>query len=406
MAPPAGYEKPPQFEISDLKLQMSDPIWPDAVRLVQTYWKQATVLDPKQRRQYLQFLNDEDLASKIVAVKQKQCLVHGLSYDKKGKRVLDELYWVGFLMNATLLDALPLDYAKTIRKRYGSSSFQDYTHQYRQIYPEPKYTHMEAIPKPTSANQQMDAVSDQKNISNLIPSSDQQQNATPTQKKPDNMPVTTDREQSATSPQRPNVVMPTSTGIQQENPETQKKEGNKAHSSTTQQEAQTPPQKIAVIPSLMSKQEQDITPPQKNRDASPASTIQQESNQPAGAQLVSTSPTTAQSLGPESWNIGNVVDMLSQVKKKRLSSAPESSPKRVRTNDNEVLDQVSHQATITKSALEKLQSIAEQHDAKLQEVSATAEQNKQTLSDMQSELRHFMSAVASTLRDIQERLEE
>ncbi|KAH0523991.1 hypothetical protein TsFJ059_008917 [Trichoderma semiorbis] len=220
------------------------------------------------------------------------------------------------------------------------------------------------------------------------------------------MPVTTNREQSATSPQRHNVVMPTSTGIQQENPETQKKEGNKAHSSTTQQEAQTPPQKKAVIPSPMSKQEQDITPPQENRDASPAATVQQESNQPAGAQLVSTSPTTAQSLGPESWNICNVVDMLSQVKKKRLSSAPDSSPKRVKTNDNEVLDQVSHQAAITKSALEKLQSTAEQHDAKLQEVSATAEQNKQTLSDMQSELRHFMSAVASTLRDIQERLED
>ncbi|KAL6697279.1 hypothetical protein J3F84DRAFT_406967 [Trichoderma pleuroticola] len=405
MAAPTGYEEPPQFEISDLKLQPYS-IWPDAVRLVQTYWKQAVVLTTEQRRYYLQFLNRQDLASKIGAVKLKKSLAYGFTRDRKGRFVPHKASWVGFLINATLLDVLPLDYTTEIRKRHGISYIMDFTHQYRQIYPAPKFRYSEGVPKPTSTSQQTDATSDRKSINNLASSSDQQQNAMPTQEKADDVLVTTDREQSATPAQKNNVGMPTSTGIQRQNLETQKKEGKKTQASTTQQEAHTPPQKKAVDPSPTSKQEQDIAPLQENGDALPASIIQQENNPPAGTQLVSASPTTAQSMGPEAWNIGNVVDMLGQVKKKRLSSAPESSPKRVKTNDNQVLDQVNHQAAITKSALEKLQSATEQQAAKLQEVSATAEQNKQTLSDMQSELRHFMSAVASTLRDIQERLEE
>ncbi|KKP06834.1 hypothetical protein THAR02_01031 [Trichoderma harzianum] len=323
MAPLAGYGNPPQFEISDLKLQPSDPIWPDAVRLVQTYWKQATVLAPEQRRQYLKLFGSRNLANAIGKFKKLNISKwYDILHDKDGDTIFGRLAWSWYLKIATLQDNLPVGYKATIKEIHGRSDIEDFTELYRRIYPVPKET--DAVIKIASTSQPADSISKQKNISNLAPSSNQQQNTTAAQKKED------------------------------------------------------------TLPALIIQQDIDLS---------------------AGTQLTPTSPKTVQPVETEGWNIGNVVDMLGQVKKRRLSSAPESSPKRVKGNDNELLDEVNQKTTITQKSVDQLRTIVQGQDAKLEEVSAAAEQNKQTLSDMRSELRQFMSAVASTLRDIKERLE-
>lgn len=404
MAPPAGYEKPPQFEISDLKLQSSDPMWPEAVRLVQTYWKQATVMAPGQCREYLEVFDRPNLAYVLSTLKKIDIFKWWDTLHDKDGIIFRRLSWSGYLKVATLHGNLPMAYKAAIATIHGRSAIEDFTDSYRWIYPAPKET--DAAIKAATTSHQAYSISDKKIISNLVPARNQEQNATPTPIKAGGISVTASQEQDAISPQRNNAVILIPAGIQQPYSTSKKKKGSKAQVSTDQKETHTPLQITAVDSSPSFTQKRNTTPAKKRAQTLPASTIQQINNPSAGTQLVSTSTRTAQSVGPEGWNIGNVVDMLGQVKKRRLSSAPESSPKRVKTNDNEVLDQVNQQATITKGALEKLQSTAEQQGAKLQEVSATSEQNKQTLNDMQSELRHFMSAVASTLRDIQERLEE
>ncbi|KAK4069107.1 hypothetical protein Trihar35433_5686 [Trichoderma harzianum] len=401
MAPPAGYEKPPQFEISDLKLQPSDPLWPDAVRLVQTYWKQATVLAPGQCRQYLEFFDRLNLGTlKKLNISDWWHRLH----DKNGNLLFPRLTWSCYLKIATLHDNLPEDYKTAIKTIHGRSVIEDFTESYRRIYPAPKET--DAVIKAASASQQTNSTSGQENISNIAPSCNQHQIATPTQTKTQGISVAANQKQNASTPQKNSPIIPTSTGIQQQSLATKEKEGSKEQNSTGQKETHTPPQNKAVAPSPSFTEQQNTTAAQKKEDTLPALNLQQDSNSSAGTQLTPTSPKTMQPVESEGWNIGNVVDMLGQVKKKRLSSAPESSPKRVKRNDNELLDEVNQKTTITQKSMDQLRTIVEGQGAKLEEVSTTAELNKQTLSDMRSELRQFMSAVASTLRDIQERLEE
>ncbi|KAL7910399.1 hypothetical protein GGI35DRAFT_364515 [Trichoderma velutinum] len=359
-------------------------------------------MTPQQRRLFLQFF-DHSFANKlgILIDISEWC---GRLHDKKGNILFHKLTWTSYLKSATLHDNLPKDYTRAIGIIHGSSVIDDFTDSYRRIYPAPKVT--EAIIKTTSTSQQPNAISSQMKVITLVPSSHQQHNATPTQKEVNNVPVAASQKHNVASSQKGNPIDPTATSIELQCLGALLPEDFEEQALASYQKTHTPAQSKTVSPSPTVTQQQDTTPTQNKVDTLPALVIQQENNSSSETQLISVSPITAQSVRPEAWKISNVVDMLGHVKKKRLSSAPESSPKRVKTNDNEVLDRVNHQMTIAKSALEKLQSTAEQQGDKLQEVSTTAEQNKQTLSDMQSELRQFMSAVASTLRDIQERLEE
>lgn len=129
-----------------------------------------------------------------------------------------------------------------------------------------------------------------------------------------------------------------------------------------------------VVPAPSGKQRQDIMPLQKDRNALPISIIPKKNNTSSEAQFTSILPKTKQPVEFNAWNISNVVYVLGHAKKKGLSSAPESFQKRLKTNDNELL-----------------------------RLGQTEDHNHP---GMRSELREFMSAVASTLRDIQERLEE
>ncbi|KAL6901409.1 hypothetical protein GGI43DRAFT_383029 [Trichoderma evansii] len=103
------------------------------------------------------------------------------------------------------------------------------------------------------------------------------------------------------------------------------------------------------------------------------------------------------------WNIDNIVNTLTVPKAKRPSSALESVPKQVNLGHDEILKQVNKQAKITQESIQKAQ--LEQH-LELREVHGVVQKNTQTLDSMQNDLRQFMSAVASTLKDIREQLDE
>jgi hypothetical protein len=123
---------------------------------------------------------------------------------------------------------------------------------------------------------------------------------------------------------------------------------------------------------------------------------------PQNASVLST-PEKAPAPAPEPWNIDNVVGVLTMPKTKRLSSALESSPKRAKLDHNELLKQVNHQTEIIQQTIHNSQAC---QYVKLQQIYSSVDQNKEALSIMQNDLRQFMSAVASTLRDIREHLDE
>ncbi|RFU77534.1 hypothetical protein TARUN_4748 [Trichoderma arundinaceum] len=142
---------------------------------------------------------------------------------------------------------------------------------------------------------------------------------------------------------------------------------------------------------------------QANGVDAPTSTGQQENSATIETQCVLASPNTSQPPTSEPWNIDNVVSILTPPNSKRLSSALEGPPKRAKLDSNEILKQVNHQAEIIQRTINSSQA---SQDDKLREVHEAVEQNKQTIGNMQNELRQFMSAVASTLRDIQECLDD
>jgi hypothetical protein len=122
------------------------------------------------------------------------------------------------------------------------------------------------------------------------------------------------------------------------------------------------------------------------------------------AETTTTTPSATQSAVPGAWSIDNVIDTMSPSNKKRLGCEPErSAAKRAKADSNEMLQKVNQQAEVIQRAIDMLQA---NHDKKLQEMREAIEENKQALNAMQGELRQFMSAVATTLRDIQERLDE
>ncbi|KAL6813018.1 hypothetical protein GGI42DRAFT_162318 [Trichoderma sp. SZMC 28013] len=386
MAKPADNQIPPKFEISDLSVKLGNPIYPGAVRCVQAYWKQATSMTPDQRDRYLLYLHGLDQKDSFVEPLLGENLTSSVMFQRlcslndgfPSKR----LSWPAYLFLSAWYVHLPTEYIAEIENLHGTSLIQDHTAKYRSIYPA-------TIIKDYS----------------VAPASTQKQNATPVQQT-DNVASTSSSKQpkNAAAKQKKDNKLPLWTCLQNDIPTLGK--GPTKPAATKQHNAAPKQEKPTVVPASANIQQQNVAPVHGDDEQVLASTSQQENTASVVAQLPPATPTTPQSAVAEPWNIDNVVGILSESKKKPLVFSAESSSKRTRVNDNEVLGQVNQQATITKSALEKLQSTVENQGAKLQEACAAAEQNKQTLDSMQSELRQFMSAVASALRDIKDRLEE
>ncbi|UKZ82645.1 hypothetical protein TrVFT333_010438 [Trichoderma virens FT-333] len=109
-----------------------------------------------------------------------------------------------------------------------------------------------------------------------------------------------------------------------------------------------------------------------------------------------------QKVSPAQQKDGGVRAISSQ----KPNAAAESSAKRVRLYGDEILEKVNLQAEIIQQAMDKFSEKQDNQDNMLHEVREAIEQNKQALEHMQSELRQFMSAVATTFRNIQERLDQ
>ncbi|KAH0491891.1 hypothetical protein TgHK011_003293 [Trichoderma gracile] len=121
------------------------------------------------------------------------------------------------------------------------------------------------------------------------------------------------------------------------------------------------------------------------------------------AEASTSTPSTTQPAVPGAWSIDNVIDTMSPSNRKRLGSEHERSAKRARVESSELLKKVNQQTEGIQKAIDLMQ---ENQETRLQDMREAIEENKQALGAMQSELRQFMSAVATTLRSIQERLDE
>ncbi|OTA02836.1 hypothetical protein A9Z42_0032610 [Trichoderma parareesei] len=122
---------------------------------------------------------------------------------------------------------------------------------------------------------------------------------------------------------------------------------------------------------------------------------------PAEASTVA--PSTAQPTVLSPWSIDNVINTMSPSKRKRPGLEHESSAKRAKVEGSEMLKKINQQAEVMQKAIDLLQST---QDDKLREMRDAIEENRQAVTTMQSELRQFMSAAATTLRDMQERLDD
>ncbi|KAL6852168.1 hypothetical protein J3F83DRAFT_756832 [Trichoderma novae-zelandiae] len=124
----------------------------------------------------------------------------------------------------------------------------------------------------------------------------------------------------------------------------------------------------------------------------------------AATQTTVTLSSAAQSAALDTWHIDDVVSMLSlPSSKKRPNSTPESIAKRVKMDDDEILEHIHLESEMLQEAIQSLQ---DDQETTLREVRQAVEENRQALGVMQSESRQFMSAVAATLRDIQGHLGE
>ncbi|KAK1244413.1 hypothetical protein MKX07_003212 [Trichoderma sp. CBMAI-0711] len=121
------------------------------------------------------------------------------------------------------------------------------------------------------------------------------------------------------------------------------------------------------------------------------------------AEASTSAPSTIQSAIASPWSIGNVIDTMSPSNRKRLGSGTDSSAKRAKVEGSEMLKKINQQAEGMQKAIDLLQST---QDDKLREMRDAIEENRQAITTMQSELRQFMSAAATTLRDMQERLDD
>ncbi|KAM0261488.1 hypothetical protein ACHAQJ_002169 [Trichoderma viride] len=136
--------KPPEFEIADLRMSESDPTYPDAVRCVQTYWKQATNMNSNQRLKYIWYVQGnrrKDFLVKPFAWTGGTVTAHSLyqrACDDEGG--FCRLSWAAYLFLSTLYGDLPNAYKEAVAERYGTSIIADHSNVYRHFYPAPAST--------------------------------------------------------------------------------------------------------------------------------------------------------------------------------------------------------------------------------------------------------------------------
>ncbi|EHK46001.1 hypothetical protein TRIATDRAFT_40647 [Trichoderma atroviride IMI 206040] len=278
--------KPPKFEIEDLCIPESDPMYNNAVRCIQTYWKQAADMTKGQRQKYLWYLQKTHI-NHFVA-KPFECHGGTVTAHSLYQRARDDagnfvrLSWPVYLLLSSLYGDLPKRYKEAIEQKYGTSVIEDYTTFYRSFYPTPTSTMEKSV---------TEGITSVANIGDFI------------------------------------------------------------HRAS--------------------------------RDSS------------------STASETNLSRGP--WNIETVIKDLDVSKTKRSPSALESPQKRTKLSDDEILSRLNQHT----EAIQKIVHEAQlEQRSKLQEVHHDVEKGVQTLNSMQNDLRQFMSAVASALKDIGEHLNE
>ncbi|KAL7961229.1 hypothetical protein V8C34DRAFT_319998 [Trichoderma compactum] len=387
---------PPRLEIEDLEIQESHPRYAAAVRCVRTYWKQATRMTHDQRNRFLGFLETGGEVDYLSKPSVTSHILYTSARNYQGKIPIENIRWADYLFLSSLYNNdLPVDYVTAVTARYSSTKIVDFTDEYRSYYPEPTARSQGVITESIKTSQPItfNDLTQNQGISNKQPK------ASRDQKKDSGESVVPRQKQNATHAQKKKLlVKPVPRNIGDAT-----KKNDEVGASTSQQQDNMPPQnKNVVMPATIPSQQQDTTPAQENGDETSASISQNEKTTAAGTLFPPETPANTEPVVPETWSIDNVVGILSLQNKKRLCPAPESPSKRAKLDGHEILEKVNEQAEIIQQAMDKLQC---NQDSKLQEVREAVEQNKQALEGMRSELRQFMSAVASTLRDLQERLE-
>ncbi|KAM0521927.1 hypothetical protein ACHAPE_002491 [Trichoderma viride] len=302
--------KPPKFEIEDLCIPESDPIYPDAVRCVQKYWEQAADMTKGQCQKYLWYLQKSHIKHFVTKPFEHHggtVIAHSLyqrARDDAGNFV--RLSRPVYLLLSSLYGDLPQRYKEAIAKKYGPSVFEDHTAVYRHFYETPTSTMARSVTKSTAAQAQTDLMRE----------------------------IPQDEDEDRTN-----------------------------------------------IKASVSKDGDDIN--LETRD------------------LSSTASETAPAQG--TWSINDIKHTLALPTKKRSSSALESAVKRTKLSDDEILSRFNQQTEAIQKIIHEAQL---DQRSKLQEVHHEVEKGVQVLNGMQNDLRQFMSAVASALKDIREHLNE
>lgn len=317
----------------------------------------------------------------------------------QGKIPTEDIRWSDYMFLLSLYGNLPADFVAAVKERYYSANILDFTEEYRSYHPEPTPRSEEITTESIKTRQPINIDLTQSNeISNKKP------NASRDPKKDSDELIAPRHKQNTTHAQKKNGFFTNPKPIPRQHIAIITPKDDEVGASTSQQQDNIPLQyKNVVMPATINGQQQDTTPAQENGDETSASISQNENTTAAGTQFPPEAPANTEPGVPETWNIDNIVGILSLQHKKRLCPAPESSSKRARLGGNEILEKVNERAENIQQAMDKLQR---NHDSKLQGVREAVEQNKQALEDMRSELRKFMSAVATTLRNIQEGLDE
>ncbi|KAL7925659.1 hypothetical protein ACQKWADRAFT_329661 [Trichoderma austrokoningii] len=312
--------RPPKFEIEDLCMPESDPLYHNAVLCVQTYWKQAANMTEGQRQKYLWYLQKSHM--KYFVEKPFESAGGTITAHNLYQRARDDagnfvrLSWPAFLLLSSLYGDLPQRYSEAIATKYGTSDIEDHTAIYRHFHPAPIRT-MEKV--------KMESATVQTSENALVRETPGEPTATDTYK-----------------------------SIKSENED---------HTET-----KTPVTKAGDETHLES----------CDRSSAP---------EPASSQ--------------STWSIDSIVDALATPKIKRSSSTLESSPKRTKLGTDEISNHVNQQTEVIRKMIHEAQL---DQQSKLQNIQQEVEKSVQTLNGMHTELRQFMSAVASALKNIREHL--
>lgn len=194
----AAIVRPRKFEIGDLELDESHVTYADAVRCVETYWKQATCMNAFQRTAYLTYLE----LDYSILIKASPVTSHPLylrAQDSKGNVSSRKVSWPAYLVLSTLYGDLPYPYIDAIKARFGGSLIEDHTDQYRRFYPQPNTT-MKGDSKSICTFQLPKNVMARDTIDKPASTGVQQQNATAIQSDVVEMTIRTASQGTQTSP--------------------------------------------------------------------------------------------------------------------------------------------------------------------------------------------------------------